>query len=527
MNNRNRGFSAQPGSNRCNVFNINNQNIFINFQPIINKNVMNSMNNQKLMMLNSQNEFNNMGGAQNINFLMNNNMNLMNNNMNQMNKNMNPMYNNMNQMNMFNNRYDKNNNMMNINMNNCCMNNNMDIKMNNFMSNNMNNNCMNNNVDIRMNRFMKNPMNNNCMNNNMGNRMNNNMNNNIINNNCFNINMKNRINNNMNNNCMNNNINNNCMINNFDMPNIKPVLDADNKNNNFAFPFRKSISNEIKEMPKIANFLINNNHIKMRFSFQTGQNFDVYGKPYDRLIDVINRFEKECPEMLKKLLKNCICNGKPADRNKTLSELEIKNGGNILFVENKHANKGYRLTQKEEERYSKYKGEFYALKILNKSVNNNNQSNSNELKSYSSFYNSKDKDHSVSVKEHNHLLVYCLTNFDWKCNLCLINYEKSNGRYYCSKCDFNICENCHYNRNYIMKKSFPKDTFPSNLSVKDNYLNTDLHEHPLIYCRISKNLAFFNDWNCSNCCGNYNNNIWSFYCTVCNYHLCLSCCGYK
>ena len=455
MNNRNRGFSAQPGSNRCNVFNINNQNIFINFQPIINNNVMNSMNNQKLMMLNSQNEFNNMGGAQNINFLMNDNMNLMNNNMNQMNKNMNPMYNNMNQMNMFNNRYDKNNNMIN-NMNNCCMNNNMDIKMNNFMS-----------------------------------------------------------------------INNNCMINNFDIPNIKPVLDVDNKNNNFAFPFRKSISNEIKETPKIANFLINNNHIKMRFSFQTGQNFDVYGKPYDRLIDVINRFEKECPEMLKKLLKNCICNGKPADRNKTLSELEIKNGGNILFVENKHANKGYRLTQKEKERYSKYKGEFYALKILNKSVNNNNQSNSNELKSYSSFYNSKDKDYSVSVKEHKHLLVYCLTNFDWKCNLCLINYEKSNGRYYCSKCDFNICENCHYNRNYIMKKSFPKDTFPSNLSVKDNYLNTDLHEHPLIYCRISKNLAFFNDWNCSNCFGNYNNNIWSFYCTVCNYHLCLSCCGYK
>ena len=509
MNQRNRGFSAQPGSNRCNVFNINNQNIFINFQPIINNNAMNSMNNmnnQNIMMMNSQNEFYNMGGAQN--FLMNNNMN---------------------QMNMINNRYDKNNNMMNnINnccmnsnmnvMNNCCMNNNMDIRVNNFKNNNMNNNCMNNNVDIRMNRFLKNPMNNNCMNNNMGNRMNNNMNNNIINNNCFNINMKNRYNNNM---------NNNCMINNFDMPNIKPVLDADNKNNNFAFPFRKSISNEIKEMPKIANFLINNNHIKMRFSFQTGQNFDVYGKPYDRLIDVINRFEKECPEMLKKLLKNCICNGKPADRNKTLSELEIKNGGNILFVENKHANKGYRLTQKEEERYSKYKGEFYALKILNKSVNNNNQSNSNELKSYSSFYNSKDKDYSVSVKEHDHLLVYCLTDFDWKCNLCLINYEKSNGRYYCSKCDFNICENCHYNRNYIMKKSFPKDTFPSNLSVKDNYLNTDLHEHPLIYCRISKNLAFFNDWNCSNCCGNYNNNIWSFYCTVCNYHLCLSCCGYK
>ena len=511
MNHRNRGSSES--SKRNYIINMNNQNIFVNIIPINLNNIFLDNQNQNINIINSKVYFNNMGGAQSFNFQMANSMNQM--------------------------------NMMNINMNNCCMNNNvnnvnnsmdnnMNIRINNFMGNNVNNNMnthMNNNMNNRMNYHMNNSMNyhmnnsmnNNCMNNNNSNRMNYHMNNNMnncINNNCMNNNMNNCINNNMNNGM---NDNNNFMNkNNFVMPNKKPVMNVDNNNNNFAFPFRKCISNEIKQTPNVSNFLINNNHIKMRFSFQSGQNFDVYGKPYDRLLDVINRFEKECPEMLKKYLKNCICNGKPADRNKTLSELEIKNGNNILFVENRKAKKEYKLTKKEEESYSKYKGEFYALKILN-----NLENNSNEFQSYLSFYNSKDKSYSISVKEHEDLLAYCLTNFDWKCNLCLFNYNKSNGRYYCTRCNFNICENCHYRRKYNMKKSFPKDTIPSNLSVTDNYLNTDLHEHPLIYCRISKNLTFFNDWNCSNCCGNYNNNIWSFYCTMCNYHLCLSCCGNK
>ena len=494
MNHGRRGLSEQKNSNRNNGFRMNNQNNFniYNITPI-------NLNNMSpnIIMVNSQNNFNNMGGSSAINFPMNNNMNQLHN------------FNQFNNRKIANERYNMNNNMnnnnMNINMNNCFM-------KNKFMNNNFYN-SMNNNM-------------NNCMNNNMNNGMNNNMNNGMNNNmnNCMNNNMNNGMNNIMNN-CMNNRFTPQKNIN-FVQPNIKPIWNAQN-DNNFAFPFRKSISNEIKETPNISNLFNNNNQIKMRFSFQTGQNFDVFGKPYERLMDVINRFENGCPDALKKYLKNCLCNGKPADRNKTLSELEIKNGHNILFVENKNAKKEYKLTQKEEESYSKYRGEFYALKILNNYENNESKLNSDELKNYSSFYNSKDKSYSVSVNEHTHLLVYCLTNLDWKCNLCLINYEKSNGRYYCSKCDFNICENCHYKKNYVIKKSFPKNTCPSNTSVESNYLNTDLHEHPLIYCRSSKKLGCLNDWNCSNCCGKYHNNIWSFYCTLCDYHLCLYCCGYK
>ena len=476
MNHRQRRFSEQKNSNRINIFNMNNQNIN-NIIPINLHHMMNNMN-QNIMMVNSQNNFYNMGGAPTINFPMNNNMNQLHN------------FNQFNNRNIANERYNMNNN------------NNMDNNMNNCF---VNDNFMNNNL-------------NNSMNNNMNNGMNNNRNN------CKNNNINNGMNNIMNN-CMDNRFTPQNNINSF-RPNIKPIFNIQN-DNNFAFPFRKSTSNEIKETPNISNLFYNSKQIKMGFSFPTGQKFDVFGKPFERLMDVINRFENDCPDALKKYLKNCVCNGMPADRNKTLSELEIKNGHNILFVENKNAKKEYKLTQKEIQSYSKFRGEFYALKILNNYENNESKLNSDELKNYSSFYNSKDKSYSVSVNEHTHLLVYCLTNFDWKCNLCLINYEKSNGRYYCSKCDFNICENCHYKKNYVIKKSFPKNTCPSNMSVESNYLNTDLHEHPLIYCRSSKKLGCLNDWNCSNCCGKYHNNIWSFYCTLCDYHLCLYCCGYK
>ena len=432
--------------------------------------------------------------------------------------------------------------------------------MNNFINNNISylninpnfnmNNCPNNFNNFgggrnfnQMNDVM--PMNNIGQFNNM-NMMNNNQKMNQMNNvnqmnNRYNFNQMNNMNNinnmnNMNNvNNMNNRNNNFMRQNNF----MKLFISKSNNEDNFAYAFRHSNSNEI---PNQNNFFINNNikifnssksnninfkekEIQMTFSFMSGQLFNESGKPYEKLSEVINRFKTKCPEELKKFLSHCICNGKPADINKTLEELGIKNGQNILFVQNK--NNKFKMTRREKERFNKYRMEYYSLKILNNIAKNKNQPYLNEFESYSSFYNSKDKSATISVKEHMHLLAYCLTNFDWNCNLCNINYDKKKGRYYCSKCDFNICEKCHYEREYITKKSFPENTIPSNLNVKDNFLMTDYHEeHPLVYCRCSKNLTCFNEWTCDNCKSLYTNDKWLFYCTLCNFHLCLSCCGY-
>ena len=100
---------------------------------------------------------------------------------------------------------------------------------------------------------------------------------------------------------------------------------------------------------------------------------------------------------------------------------------------------------------------FYSDNIDNKidSVDNNNF----EIPGFSDYLEKKDsKRKGIIVKEHRHLLVYCLTNIDWTCNICENIYSKENMKYYCSLCDYNMCENCHYERKYFMKNLFQKES---------------------------------------------------------------------
>ena len=132
----------------------------------------------------------------------------------------------------------------------------------------------------------------------------------------------------------------------------------------------------------------------------------------------------------------------------------------------------------------------------------------------------------INVKEHGHLLVYCLTNINWTCNMCKKIYSRENMKYYCSFCDYSMCENCHYKRKYYMKKSFPKGIKPSNSSVNIHFFQSDIHVHRLVFCRPSKYFIFFKNWKCNICYNTFSNKIWSFYCTLCNFNLCCECCGF-
>ena len=232
------------------------------------------------------------------------------------------------------------------------------------------------------------------------------------------------------------------------------------------------------------------------------------------------------------------------DFNKTLLELHIIDGDSILFLNTEkfsdYKEEEYILTQREKEQLKlleldykeKYhdKGlnnilKFYSDNIDNKidSVDDNNF----EIPGFSDYLEKKDsKRKGIIVKEHRHLLVYCLTNIDWTCNICEKIYSKENMKYYCSLCDYNMCENCHYERKYFMKKSFPKGIKPSNSSVNIHFFKSDLHEHRLVFCRTSRNFTSFKTWKCNECCETFINKIWCFYCTLCNYNLCCKCCGF-
>ena len=531
-----------------NNFNKSGMNQFNNFG-----NNMNMMNNNMNMMNNN----------------MNNNMNMMNNNMNMMNNNMNMMNNNMNNMNMMNNNMNmmnnNNMNMMNNNMNNMNMMNNNNINM---MNNNMNNmNMMNNNMNNM------NKMNNNMMNMNFCPKpMNNNMFNNNIQtikpmfspmnqhrpsfpNNFQNIprgsmgqaQMKqmNQFNNNFNPNI---NINNSANFSNMstihsnNMSNSGRMSNSGNENN---FPFRSFNSAQISQKMNLDD---PNKDIKINFRFLNSQAFTVTARVFEKLKDVVKRFRrKECPEPLQNLLSVCVCHGQKVDQNKTLMELNIKEGEQILFTDcsgksdmseqDKKENE-YELTEKENEFCKKMRDE-YSISILNKAIkflkikkNDNKEDSGNEaddeddhIPTFIQYLTEKDRGQGIIVKEHNHKLVYVITRANWSCNICNKKYLNTDGKYYCSLCDFSMCIECHEKGNYYMKKSFPQNLIPSN-NINKHFFKTDYHEHRLVYCRTSRSFIYLNGWICDNCRDEYHNNKWSFYCTACDFDLCGDCCGF-
>lgn len=57
------------------------------------------------------------------------------------------------------------------------------------------------------------------------------------------------------------------------------------------------------------------------------------------------------------------------------------------------------------------------------------------------FIMKKDKEFALEVKEHEHKLIYCLTRFNWKCNVCKNDYDSNQPTFFCSLCDYNMCDN--------------------------------------------------------------------------------------
>ena len=330
------------------------------------------------------------------------------------------------------------------------------------------------------------------------------------------------------------NQNQNCTMNNIKNLNNKTF---NNINNNIALPFNNCNINECEK------------EITINFRFINCLNFKVKAKLNEKLIDVINRFKNnECPQEFKNVPNVIACHGEAIqDLKKTLLELNIKDKENILFLKshyepNEYIDKEeeYKLTQREKEQIEILKSQ-YKEKYIDKGLNNklklskHNIDNNIDYEEYinveiPSFFNFMEKRdlmrRGINVKEHGHLLVYCLTNLDWTCNMCNNIYSKEDMKYYCSLCDYSMCQNCHYKRKYLMKKSFPKGIKPSNPSVNMHFFQTDYHEHRLVFCRPSKYFTSFRSWKCKNCCDIFRNKIWCFYCTLCNYNLCCNCCGF-
>ena len=272
------------------------------------------------------------------------------------------------------------------------------------------------------------------------------------------------------------------------------------------------------------NNLQSNNEIKLRFAFTTGEAFFIDCKNEEKLSDIINRFKEI--NNIKEPMNIAITNGdKIKDKEKKLNELGIENNQLILFISQIKNNekeiiekkKQFHLTEDEKIQLKKWLKEYKENKIINKEK---------DIDSFFKYTKQKEKISSIDVKEHPHKLVYCISILNWKCSLCDINYTKEKAKYYCCICDFNMCDKCHTKGEYIKKKIFPEGITPSNIDIKNPILKFNNHEHPLIYCRSSRSVIRYNTWICDICECKYKNDIWSFYCTQCDYDLCTKCAGF-
>ena len=322
-------------------------------------------------------------------------------------------------------------------------------------------------------------------------------NNNIMNNNFQNNNMM------MNNNIMmnnNNNIyaNNNQMVNGNNLMNNMNYDIGMNMNNNNYMPNSNNFQNNIEN----NNNVNNNNEIIINFSFYNNLSFSVNCKIDEKLSDIIERFKKtQCPLNLQNLLDIPLFSGHPIEKDKKLFELGINNNDNIFFSDIKNNETENRINE-------------------NNTSNNisNNNSNSDKI---------IDREEQIFVKEDSHRLVYCVSLLDWNCFICKKKYSKNNAKYYCSLCDFNLCEKCHSERNLPKRLKFREEVEPSNPSIKNPFLKSNFHEHNLIYCRSSRFKDEIKGWYCDICGSYFKNKTWSFYCTNCDYDLCCKCAGFN
>ena len=512
---------VNAGNNNCN--NMKMMNCQNGGFPNQSNLCFNSGQNCSPMMNNFMNQQKSANGFNNNNNNFNNNFNNCNNNFNNCNNNFNN----------FNNNFNNCNN----NFNNC--NNNFNNCNNNFNNFNNNFNNCNNNFNNFNNNFNNcNPQQNNFQNSNFF------MNNNV-------------------NQCMSNNRYNNCNNINMNASNMACSMNNMPTQNNCS---NQSSINVDQLTHSMNNLHINeqitsstiSNEMHLRFTLMGGHTFKVSVNPNEKLINVFNKFkETQCPEQYKNRISHILSNGEVLNYNKTILENNLKENDNCIIITNKSDGSmtdenlentdTNELGDEEKEQLKKWIIEYKSKKLIDFFANiiencdkedakDNTEKDKQDLSKILSgeltminFMNFiKQKEHKTGIKlaDHEHILVMCLTNYDWKCEKCNKNYDKKVSKYYCSVCDYCICEDCIDQNSNTLKKSLNKQNLANSLiNMTQKFYETDYHEHRLIYCRTSRSSLSLNGWICDNCRREFKNNVWSFYCTLCDFDLCSNCMG--
>lgn len=119
----------------------------------------------------------------------------------------------------------------------------------------------------------------------------------------------------------------------------------------------------------------------------------------------------------------------------------------------------------------------------------------------------------------NHNLFLCETERffgdGYLCNRCRKEFKNTIPSYYCTRCDFDICDNC------IKEKIMEEN---SKIGEYDNegdfwQFKSQYHIHPLTYLTLKNDLL----WTCDKCKLEIDNDDFFYFCSECEYYLCEDC----
>ena len=133
----------------------------------------------------------------------------------------------------------------------------------------------------------------------------------------------------------------------------------------------------------------------------------------------------------------------------------------------------------------------------------------------------------ILIKTHEHPLILCSTKRaeGWSCDECSSSFKSYQPSFYCTFCDYDLCQNCLGNLrlNDIKKYKVYLSNFRNLKSVSKTIFNWQIqfpkHIHLLSSIKKTNNFCQF----CNECKKEYNDNFFSYYCSLCDYNICEEC----
>ena len=140
---------------------------------------------------------------------------------------------------------------------------------------------------------------------------------------------------------------------------------------------------------------------------------------------------------------------------------------------------------------------------------------------------------SIMIKFHQHPLYSCFSPLRanssqfWTCNYCGSKYNYTVPSFYCTACDYDLCQKCLIQCQLyeIIMYDYSKNEF-LNVTMTQNEGNNNLsvHNHRLALIKIEiydPNNKYY--IHCKACKGNIKNTDQFYYCSLCNFYLCEKC----